>query len=116
VAERNRNVYIDLSEYEFSPLSEAYVQAGNTMISDKILFASAHPFVDFRQALETYQKLDFNPEVRQKIMHDNAARLLGLQTAPSVAVAGSGFDPVSAPVSADLVGDIVREVMARMKN
>jgi len=115
VAERNRNVYIDLSEYEFSPMAEAYVQAANTMIPDKILYASAHPFVDFHQALETYQKLDFKPEVRQKIMHDNAAKLLGLQTAP-VSTAASYTQATPGTVSSDLVGDIVREVMARMKN
>ena len=112
VAERNRNVYIDLSEYEFSPMAEAYVQAANTMIPDKILYASAHPFVDFHQALETYAKLDFKPEVRQKIMHDNAAKLLGIQSAP----VANYSQTAPAQVSADLVGDIVREVMARMKN
>ena len=94
-------------------MSEAYIQAANTMISDKILYASAHPFVDFRKALETYQKLDFRPEVRQKIMHDNAAGLLGLQTAP--VVAHTGFAQAPAQVSADLVSDIVREVMAKMQ-
>jgi hypothetical protein len=115
VAERNRNVYIDLSEYEFSPMSEAYVQAANTMISDKILYASAHPFVDFRQALETYQKLDFKPEVRQKIMYDNAAKLLGLPIAPAPAAVPSGAgQAVSAQAPADLVSNIVREVRANM--
>ena len=54
------------SEYESSPMSEAYVQAANTMIGDKILYASAHPFVDFRRALKTYAELPFNPEVRRR--------------------------------------------------
>lgn len=108
VAERNRNVYIDLSEYEFSPMSEAYIQAANTMIPDKILYASAHPFVHFKQALKTYESLDFKPEVRQKIMHDNAAKLLGLETQ----VASS---PVNGSQVQDLVGDIVRQVMMELK-
>jgi len=56
VAQRNRNVYIEISEFESSPMSEAYVQAANTMIGDKILYASAHPFVDFRQALDTTRR------------------------------------------------------------
>jgi len=108
VAQRNRNVYIDLSEYEFSPMAEAYVDAANTMIADKILYASAHPFVDFRIALKNYEKLPFNPDVRQKIMYDNAARLLGLQ--PAAPQARS-----AAPAQVqDLVSEIVREVMARM--
>lgn len=114
VAERNPNVYIDLSEYEFSPMSEAYVQAANSMISDKILYASAHPFVDFRQALKTYEQLPFKPAVRRKIMYDNAARLLGLAPAaqapaPVPAVAGLGADETR-----QLVDDIVREVIARL--
>lgn len=107
VAERNRNVYIDLSEYEFSPMSEAYIQAANTMIPDKILYASAHPFVDFKQALNSYENLEFKPEVRQKIMHDNAAKLLGLKTQTEGPVNGSNQQ--------DIVGDIVRQVMRELK-
>jgi len=108
VAQRNRNVYIDLSEYEFSPMAEAYVQAANTMIPDKILYASAHPFVDFREALATYRQLPFKADVLQKIMHDNAARLLGLKV---------DVQPESRldPANRDVVADIVREVMARLK-
>lgn len=109
VAERNRNVYIDLSEYEFSPMAEAYIQAANTMIPDKILYASAHPFVDFRQALKTYESLDFKPDVRQKIMHDNAAKLLGIETGATAAL------PVNGAQVQDLVGDIVRQVMLELK-
>ena len=82
VPQRNANVYVDLSEYERSPLSEAYIQAANTMISDKVLYASAHPFVDFKTALKTYQDLPFTEEVRQKIMYTNAAKLLGLSVEP----------------------------------
>jgi predicted TIM-barrel fold metal-dependent hydrolase len=108
VAQRNRNVYIELSEYEFSPMSEAYVQAANTMIADKILYASAHPFVDFREALETYKRLDFKPEVRNKIMYENAAKLLGIK----VEAAPKSLAP---DATRDVVADIVREVMARLK-
>lgn len=107
VAQRNRNVYIEISEFESSPMSEAYVQAANTMIGDKILYASAHPFVDFRQALDTYAALPFTPEVRRKVMHDNAARLLGLDAAPA-AKAGQGEE------MRETVTAIVREVLARM--
>ncbi|AEG58758.1 amidohydrolase family protein [Desulforamulus ruminis] len=78
VAQRNSNVYLDISEYEFFPMSEAYVQGANTIISDKLLFASAHPFVHFKDALKNYQKLPFTDEVRQKVMYKNAARILKL--------------------------------------
>lgn len=109
VAQRNRNVYIELSEYEFSPMSEAYVQAANTMIGDKILYASAHPFVDFRQALKTYEQLAFTPEVRQKILYDNAARLLGLEARPAAQ------RPLEGEVLRETVTAIVKEVLTRFQ-
>lgn len=77
VVQRNPNVYMEISEYERFPQAEAYVQAANTLIGDKLLFASAHPFVDYRQALATYAELPFTPEVREKVLFRNAARLLG---------------------------------------
>jgi len=79
-----------------------------TKSADKILYASAHPFVDFKVALQSYERLPFKPDVRQKIMYDNAARLLGLKTAPAAARAGG------AQVQ-ELISDIVREVMARIE-
>lgn len=89
VAQRNPNVYIELSEYEFFPQSETYIQAANTIISDKVMFASAHPFVDFRDSLKNYEKLSFKPEVRGKVMFKNAARVLNLlDLAPSTPVKG----------------------------
>lgn len=78
VAQRNNNVYFDMSEYEFFPMSEFYVQGANTIISDKLLFASAHPFVSFKDAIQSYEKLPFTAEVREKVMYKNAARILKL--------------------------------------
>lgn len=92
VAQRNANVYVDLSEYERSPLSEAYIQAANTMITDKVIYASAHPFVDFKTALKTYEDLPFTQEAREAIMYNNAAKILGL---PLTAVTASGADEES---------------------
>ncbi len=115
VAQRNKNVYIDLSEYEFSPMAEAYVQAANSMIGDKILYASAHPFVDFKEALKTYESLPLKPEVRQNIMYGNAARVLGLAPMSASAPAASYAKPEVADSSVrDLVSDIVREVLVRL--
>ncbi len=113
VAQRNRNVFIELSEYEFSPMAEAYVQAANTMISDKILYASAHPFVDFREALKTYKQLPFKPEVRRKIMYDNAANLLGLECTTSQDI--SRVDGSDETEMKDLISGLVKEVLERLE-
>ena len=78
VVQRNRNVYLELSEYEQSPFSEGYIHAANTMIGDKIIFASAHPFLDFKGQIALYKKLPFSPQVLENIFYNNAATLLGL--------------------------------------
>lgn len=78
IAQRNQNVYLELSEYEFYPMSEAYMQAINTIIGDKVMYASAHPFVDFKDALKNYEGIPFSDEVRAKVMYKNAARVLNI--------------------------------------
>lgn len=76
VAFRNSNVYLDLSEVETHPMSEAYIQAANTILQDKILFASAHPFVHYKDAVKLYETLPFNEDTREMIMSENGKRVL----------------------------------------
>ena len=76
--QRNANVYMDISEYERSPQVETYVKAMCTTISDKVLFASAHPFIELRDALDAYAAFPFTDEVRGKIMYENARKVLKL--------------------------------------
>jgi hypothetical protein len=78
VAQRNKNVFLEFSEYELWPMGATYVEAANNLISDKIMFASAHPFIDYREQLEKYAALPFEDDVREKVMYGNAAKLLGL--------------------------------------
>lgn len=75
---RNANVYMDISEYERAPMVDVYVRAMNETIGDKVVFASAHPFIELKDALEAYRHFDLKPEVREKVMYGNAAKILGL--------------------------------------
>lgn len=75
---RNANVYMDISEYERAPMVDVYVQAMKTLITDKVLFASAHPFIELADALDAYKHFDFTDEVRNKIMYENARKVLKL--------------------------------------
>ncbi|MFU2207550.1 amidohydrolase family protein [Solidesulfovibrio sp. C21] len=74
---RNANVYMDCSEYERAPMSDVYVQAMNTMIPDKVVFASAHPFIEQADALAAYAAMPLSDEVRRKVLYENALRVLG---------------------------------------
>ena len=73
---RNANVYMDLSEYEKAPLAEAYIQALNTVLADKVVFASAHPFIEQRDALEIYKTMPISEETREKVLYKTACKLL----------------------------------------
>ena len=50
----------------------------NELITDKVLFASAHPFVELADALDAYEAFELTEEARRKVMHENARRVLGL--------------------------------------
>lgn len=79
LAFRHRNVYMELSEYETFPQSNLYIEAANTIIPDKILFASAHPGVNYADAIELYKTLPFREDVLERVMWKNAAEILGLK-------------------------------------
>lgn len=81
---RNANVYMDISEYERAPMVDVYVQAMNELIADKVLFASAHPFVELADALAAYDGFVLKDEVRRKVMYENAYRLLRLGDAAAM--------------------------------
>ncbi len=75
---RNANVYMDLSEYELAPMADVYVQGLNTFIGDKVVFASAHPFVEQEEAISIYNKMNLKDDVRKKVMYETAAKILKL--------------------------------------
>jgi predicted TIM-barrel fold metal-dependent hydrolase len=78
VCHRNKNVYMDLSEYETWPGAAAYFEAANELIPDKILFASAHPFYDSWARAELYKSFGLRQDVLENLLYNNAARVLGL--------------------------------------
>lgn len=81
---RNANVYMDLSEYELAPMADVYVQALNSTIGDKVVFASAHPFIEQADAIEIYKKMNLKEDVRNKVMYENARKILKLDSAAGV--------------------------------
>ncbi|TWI73002.1 hypothetical protein LZ24_01413 [Desulfobotulus alkaliphilus] len=76
---RNANVYMDFSEYEEAPMANVFIEAMATTISDKVLFASAHPFIELSHALAVYESFPLTDEVRAKVMYENAKKVLKLE-------------------------------------
>jgi predicted TIM-barrel fold metal-dependent hydrolase len=78
-AERYPNTYFELSCLGLSALRQVI----DAVPADRLLYGTDWPF--YHQALTLARVLmatEDHPELRRAILHDNAARLLGLATAP----------------------------------
>jgi uncharacterized protein len=84
VAWRHANVNIGLVAIRHKYLAvqnsgyEMLLQYGNTVLQDQIIYGSAHPMMPIDRSVGEVEELPLKPGVRQKWMHDNAARLLGV--------------------------------------
>jgi predicted TIM-barrel fold metal-dependent hydrolase len=77
---RHSNIYMDFSTCESKLMGQNYIQAANEYITDKVVFASANPFVEVHKAVEKYQRLDLTEECRRKLFYENGMKLLGLSS------------------------------------
>jgi hypothetical protein len=78
VATHKPRVYIDLSGWSPKYFPPQLVQYANTLLKDKVLFGSDYPAITPDRWLADFDALDIKPEVRPRILKDNAIRLLGL--------------------------------------
>jgi predicted TIM-barrel fold metal-dependent hydrolase len=85
VAWRRPNVYIDIAaqrpKYMGLPASgwAPLLQFGNSILQDRILFATRYPLLPFRRTVEEFHQLPLKNEVKEKWLWKNAARLLKLE-------------------------------------
>jgi hypothetical protein len=78
VATHKPYVYIDLSGWSPKYFPPQLVRYANTLLRDKVLFGSDYPVLTPDRWLADFDRLDIKPEVRPRILKDNAARLLNL--------------------------------------
>lgn len=84
VAWRRPNVYLDTAAQrpKYIGLPDTgwapFVHFGNSLLQDRILFASRWPLLPFRQTIEELRELPLKPEVLEKWLWKNAATLLKL--------------------------------------
>ena len=78
VAGHKPNVYIDLSGWSPKYFPPILVQYARTLLKRKVLFGSDYPVLTPARWMGEFDKLGFDDSVRQLILKDNAASLLGL--------------------------------------
>ncbi|GAA5166940.1 MULTISPECIES: amidohydrolase family protein [Amycolatopsis] len=79
VATHKPNVYIDLSGWSPKYFPPQLVRYANSLLQDKVLFGSDYPLITPGRWLADFEKLDMKPQVRPKILKDNAVRVLKLE-------------------------------------
>lgn len=62
---------------DFAPGAADYMVAANYMLQDQIVFGSSYPAMPLKAAVENYARR-LRPEVLEKVMYENGARLFGL--------------------------------------
>jgi len=82
VAYRRQNLYLcpDMYLHEM-PGMDDYINAANGFLADRFLFGTAYPVTPIRDYTSWFLKLPLKPDVMEKVLFHNAARVLGL-TAP----------------------------------
>jgi predicted TIM-barrel fold metal-dependent hydrolase len=78
VCRHKANYYIDLSGWAPKYWPPSVAQQANSLLQDRVLFGSDWPQIQPERWMEEFEQLPFKPEVRQKILLDNARRLLNL--------------------------------------
>ncbi|HLG16911.1 MAG TPA: amidohydrolase family protein [Blastocatellia bacterium] len=71
------NVFMDLSGWSPKYIPKQIMDEARTRLQDRVLFGSDYPFIMPERWLGDFDSLEgFSPEVRKKILFDNAARIL----------------------------------------
>jgi predicted TIM-barrel fold metal-dependent hydrolase len=72
------NVYMDLSGWSPKYFRPILTQYATSLLQDKVLFGSDYPVLQPERWLKDFEALEMKPEVRQKILLENARKLLNL--------------------------------------
>lgn len=78
VAQHKPNVYIDLSGWSPRYFPPILVQYCNSILKKKVLFGSDWPMITPERWLADFEAIDIKDHLREDIIKNNAARLLGL--------------------------------------
>lgn len=77
IIQHKSNVFMDLSGWSPKYIPKIIMDEARARLQDRMLFGSDFPFLTPERWLRDFDALEgFTPEVRRKILHDNAARVL----------------------------------------
>ena len=72
------NVIVDISGWAPRHLAAEVVREMGRRLSEQTVFGSDYPFISPERCLRELDEFDLSDDARRRILHDNAARILGL--------------------------------------
>jgi hypothetical protein len=78
MAWKHANVYIGCDAHRPTYWPEAFIQYMNSIGQDKVIFGTDFPVLDFERTRTDFDAIALKPEVRRKVLRDNALRLYRL--------------------------------------
>jgi hypothetical protein len=78
ITQHKGNVYIDLSGWSPKYFPKSLIHYANTMLQDKCLFGSDYPLIPLERWLKDFEEAPFKDGVREKILINNAKKILKL--------------------------------------
>ena len=78
IAFKHPNVHVVPDMYTFAPGGGLYLEAANGFMQDQFLFGTAYPFRDMGQSVEDFLASTISEKVLDKVLYQNALRVLGI--------------------------------------
>ena len=78
VVTHKKNLFVDTSGYLAEQLPDIFQKAIGGRLQDKALFGTDFPYVDLERALASFDKMNFKPSVKDKLLFTNAQQLFKL--------------------------------------
>jgi len=82
VAFLHDNVYVSPDLYMnhiHTPGAHEYINAAKFYLADRLLFGTAYPSRPLKESVEGFHQWGLDKELAEKILHKNAARLMGME-------------------------------------
>ena len=78
MAWKHENIYIGCEAHRPKYWPKSFTHYVNSYGQDKVIFGTDFPVLDFKKTTDDINEIGLKPEVRRKLMRDNAIRIYGL--------------------------------------
>ena len=79
MAWKHENIFIGTDAHRPTYWPDSFKKYVNSYGQNKVIYGSDYPVLPFKRTIEDFDALGFKPEVRRKVLRDNALRIYGIE-------------------------------------